>query len=261
MEPISDVDLSVPHYFIPHHHVLKPSSSTTKLRVVFDASSKTSSGVSLNELLLVGPAIQTDLLSTVLRFRYYTYVFTADISKMYRQVSLHPNDRRFHYILWRSDGRDPIAIYQLCTVTYDTTSASFLATRALRQLCIDEQHTYPRAADAAIHAFYVDDILTGANTLSEAIDLQFQLKTMLAKGGFELRKWCANHTEILNGTPDEGKEKFFQIKGDNAIKTLGVIWNPFIDKFLYEKPDSIAKPATTKRSVLSQIAQLFDPQV
>ncbi|XP_017472295.1 PREDICTED: uncharacterized protein LOC108363441 [Rhagoletis zephyria] len=111
MEPISDVDLSVPHYFIPHHHVLKPSSSTTKLRVVFDASSKTSSGVSLNELLLVGPAIQTDLLSTVLRFRYYTYVFTADFSKMYRQVSLHPNDRRFHYIPWRSDERDPIAIY------------------------------------------------------------------------------------------------------------------------------------------------------
>lgn len=47
-------------YFIPHHAVLKASSSTTKLRVVFDASRKSSSGSSLNDILMIGPTIQDD---------------------------------------------------------------------------------------------------------------------------------------------------------------------------------------------------------
>lgn len=72
--------------FMPHHCVLKPTSSTTRLRVVFDASAQPSTGVSLNDMLMIGPVIQDDLFSIILRFRTLKYVFTADISKMYRQV-------------------------------------------------------------------------------------------------------------------------------------------------------------------------------
>lgn len=54
------VDSTLKHiFYIPHHCVFKPSSSTTKLRVVFDASAKTSDG-SLNETLLPGPKLQKD---------------------------------------------------------------------------------------------------------------------------------------------------------------------------------------------------------
>jgi len=45
-------------YFLPHHGVYKPLSSTTKLRVVFNASAKTTNGNSLNDLLLEGGVIQ-----------------------------------------------------------------------------------------------------------------------------------------------------------------------------------------------------------
>lgn len=44
-----------PIYFIPHHAVVKESSTTTKVRVVFDALSKSSNGVALNEIMLIGP--------------------------------------------------------------------------------------------------------------------------------------------------------------------------------------------------------------
>lgn len=47
-------------YYLPHHAVCKETSTTTKLRVVFDTSCKSISGLSLNDTLLVGPTIQQD---------------------------------------------------------------------------------------------------------------------------------------------------------------------------------------------------------
>lgn len=79
-----------PKYYMPHHAVLRPTSSSTKLRVVFDASAKSTNGVSLNEMLKAGPIVQSDILSILLRFRKHPFVFTADISKMYRRILVDP---------------------------------------------------------------------------------------------------------------------------------------------------------------------------
>ncbi len=68
-------------YYLPHHAVIKTGSSTTKVRVVFDASSKTATGVSLNDKLMVGPKLQEDLFCLLLRFRTHVVAFTADIEK------------------------------------------------------------------------------------------------------------------------------------------------------------------------------------
>ncbi|XP_039297790.1 uncharacterized protein LOC120354527 [Nilaparvata lugens] len=56
-------------FHIPHHPVFKPDSTTTKLRVVFDASAKSNTGVSLNEVLHIGYTVQPELFDIVLRFR------------------------------------------------------------------------------------------------------------------------------------------------------------------------------------------------
>ncbi|XP_037960437.1 uncharacterized protein LOC119689635 [Teleopsis dalmanni] len=120
-----------PRYFIPHHCVLKPDSTTTKLRVVFDASAKTISGHSLNDLMYNGPAVESDLFSTLLRFRRPRFVFTTDIEKMYRQVLINPEDRRYQLIIWRSSPNSTIRYYQLNTITYGTRAAPYLATRCL----------------------------------------------------------------------------------------------------------------------------------
>ena len=86
-------------YYLPHHAVIKNSSFTTKTRVVFDGSTKTSSGISLNETLMVGPTIQEDLFSIVFRFRSFIYALTADIQQMYRQVRVAPEDSLFQKII------------------------------------------------------------------------------------------------------------------------------------------------------------------
>jgi len=70
-------------FYLPHHCIFK-STQSNKIRVVFDASAKNSTGVSLNDTLMVGPTIQQDLFSILLRFCTFQFVFSADIVKMYR---------------------------------------------------------------------------------------------------------------------------------------------------------------------------------
>ncbi|XP_076659917.1 uncharacterized protein LOC143363203 [Halictus rubicundus] len=76
-------------YYLPHHGVVKVTSDTTKLRVVFDGSATTNSGISLNHALHTGPKIQDDLLYILLRFRIHRYcwqqwkfLFTHPISPL-----------------------------------------------------------------------------------------------------------------------------------------------------------------------------------
>ncbi|GFW19115.1 integrase catalytic domain-containing protein [Trichonephila clavipes] len=81
MEEIKNETLDKINYYIPHHSVYKPEKTSIPLRVVFDASAKTTSGFSLNSILLNGGIIQQDLFSIVSRFRKHEYAFSADIKK------------------------------------------------------------------------------------------------------------------------------------------------------------------------------------
>jgi len=58
-----DTSSTEERYYLPHHTVFKSSSSTTRTRVVFDGSCRSSNELSLNDTLLVGPTIQQDLYS------------------------------------------------------------------------------------------------------------------------------------------------------------------------------------------------------
>ena len=76
-------------YYLPTHGVVKDSSSTTKLRIVFDASARSSSGHSLNDSLLPGPWNYPLIPDILLRFRHHRVAITADVSKMFQEIELH----------------------------------------------------------------------------------------------------------------------------------------------------------------------------
>lgn len=93
---------------------------------------------------MVGPTIQDDLFTLLLRFREHTYVLVADIEKMYRQFLLR-EDRKFQKILCLEN--DKVQKYQLNTVTFGIAPAAFLAIRYLHRLSEDEGDKYPLAAN------------------------------------------------------------------------------------------------------------------
>lgn len=246
-------------FFIPHHCVIREMSSSTKLRVVFDASLQTTSGKSLNDMVFTGPKLQRDISEIIMRFRLHPFVLAADIIKMYRMILILPKERKYQHILWQETKDHDIKEFELKTLTYGVASSPFLALRVLKQLSLDDGHKYPQAASVLQEDIFMDDILTGSDTLEETLELRNQLIQLLACGGFELHKWSSNNPALLKDIPVQHQESpvSFDLENQHIIKLLGVQWTPSSDIFSYkiELPD----PKPTKRSILSQIARIFDP--
>ena len=95
--PIEDMEKNPSEvFYLPMHTVYKASSSTTKIRAIFDDSAKSSSCVSLNDMLLVGPTVHPPLIDVLLYFRLHYIALIADISKMYRPIELDGANSDLH---------------------------------------------------------------------------------------------------------------------------------------------------------------------
>ncbi|KAL0901649.1 hypothetical protein ABMA27_006857 [Loxostege sticticalis] len=100
----SDIDNDKAVY-LSHHAVVKEDRETTKVRVVFNASSK-----GTNNICIV-----------------------SDLVKMYRQVLVNKDHANFQRILWRDHPIEPIKHYKLLTLTFGTACAPYLAVKTLQQ--------------------------------------------------------------------------------------------------------------------------------
>ncbi|XP_053698923.1 uncharacterized protein LOC128745882 [Sabethes cyaneus] len=262
MRPVSSEESEPNHvHYLPHHAVLKDSSTTTKLRVVFDGSAKTSTGYSINDALQTGPIVQDELLTLILRFRKYAIALVADIEKMYRQVLVHSEDTSLQRILWRFRHDEPLRAYELLTVTYGLTPSSFLATRTLEQLASDEGKNFPLGGPALRKNFYVDDYIGGAETVEDAIQTRLELDQLLTKGGFQLRKWTSNNPKVLESIDPShiGTMPTLQFDVGQTTKALGVSWEPSTDKLLFHSTLTHRDHPLTKRAILSSVSKHFDP--
>ncbi|XP_073838259.1 uncharacterized protein isoform X2 [Musca autumnalis] len=140
-------------YIIPHHCILSPNSSSTKLRVVFDASDGTSSNHSLNYKLMVGPTIHQDLITTLFSFLSNKYALTAKISKMYRQFRIGEPDRMFLIVLWRSNKNANIKVSNIST--YETP---LFATCRPRSSTWNRVHTQTHTSSRTIVTFVLSSL-------------------------------------------------------------------------------------------------------
>ncbi|GBO26087.1 hypothetical protein AVEN_46712-1 [Araneus ventricosus] len=152
-------------------------------------------------------------------------------------------------IVWESGENDTVKTYKLNTVTYGTTSAPYLATRVLHQLVKDEGQCFPLAATD----FYMDDVLTGGDSLEEVRELQIQFIRLLARAGMELHKWRTNASNLRSNISEE---KEYSFSCSSETKALGILWDHLTDCFSFKV---LPGPQNTKRAVLSNIARIFDP--
>ncbi len=124
-EQVPQVDLDKPPSqacYLPIHVVRKESSTTTKLRAVFDASASTSTGTSLNDILLIGPTVHPPLVDVLIRFRSHRIALIADVSRMYRAVLLSESDKDLHRFVWRSNTKAPLLDYRMRRVTFGVSA-------------------------------------------------------------------------------------------------------------------------------------------
>ena len=130
------------------HVVVKQSSTTTKVRVVFDASVKTSTGVSLNDTLCVGPTVHSTLVDVLLRFRLHRVALIANVSRMYHAVALAPLDKDLHCFVWRDSPDKPLEDFTMTRVTFGVSASSFIANMCVKQNAVDYASLYPLATKA-----------------------------------------------------------------------------------------------------------------
>ncbi|XP_008183743.1 uncharacterized protein LOC103309618 [Acyrthosiphon pisum] len=247
-------------YYIPHHAVIRPDSTTTKMRIVFDASANTSSGMSLNDNLYCGKKLQQDLPGIILRFRLHPIVFTADIKKMFRQIVVTETHRPYQRLLYRFNPEEPVQEYEMNRVTFGQKCSPFIAIRTLHKL-VDDEASNDEALKSIVHQdLYVDDIVTGTSTLNEALELTQNLITLFEKGKFELRKWSSNSEQLLTHIPLEHQQVLpitFEEPDSGCTKVLGLRWDPKVDSLSYQYQPCPVK--FSKRAILSEIARIYDP--
>ena len=247
-------------WFLPHFPVVKLDKITTKIRVVFDASAAYH-GLSLNEAMKSGPNLQSDMSEILIRFRRKPIALICDISEMYLQIELAPEDKPFHRFLWReSDDQCEPTIYEFNRIVFGGTSSPFLAQFVSKKNAEFYQAKYPKAVETVLESTYMDDSMDSVEGDEAAVQLYHELKGLWDKAGMKTHKWLSNSPKVMELISNPGPVKSFTIGAIDilATKTLGVVWKPDEDCLSFDlKEDDIVK--YTKRSFLKRVASVFDP--
>ncbi len=251
-----------PHCYLPVHGVFKDSSSTTKVRAVFDASARSSSSYSFNDCLLPGPNLYPPLQDILLRFRRYPIGMSADISKMFREILLNPEEKNFHRFLM-CDQSGAVLDCRMDRLTFGVKCSPFLATQVLHTLARLHASSHPAASSAILHNFYVDDLLSGAHNVEAADALRRELCDLLAQAGMVLRKWRTNSKQLLGLIPEELHDSSSSVSfqpPNHAPKALGIHWDVENDSFHVSVPDILpSQAAVTKSHSISHCRRFRHP--
>ena len=115
-------------HYLPHHGVVRQDKTTSKLRIVYDASAKTN-GPSLNDCLYTGPSFGQSIFDILLRFRFHRVALAGDIEKAFLMVSVQEKDRDSLRFLWTRDvkGEVPdVVVLRFTRVVFGVNSSPFL---------------------------------------------------------------------------------------------------------------------------------------
>ena len=246
--PPEQVDHSQPEWYLPLQAVFTPDKSSTKVRLVFDSSSKGHDGLSLNDHLEKGPNYINCLPDVLTAWRWNEVAYSGDIRKMFNQVIVHPSDQVYHRFLWRRNPNDPPEVYQWKRLSFGDKPAPDIATNAVNFLAKKSQEEFPSAAKELQNHTYVDDIGGSTPTAEVAVQMTSDIDKVLGKGHFIIKVWHSNNKEV----DQSGGEQFTDF--------LGHKWDKLNDKFSLKK-DSVSSVSQefTKRTCLASLAQLWDP--
>ena len=247
-------------WFLPHFPVYRPEKVTTKTRIVFDASAKYR-GISLNDMILSGPKLQSSLFDVLMRFRRYPIAVACNIREMYLQIRIPAQDRSYFRFLWRDLvlNRRP-DVYEFERVVFGDASVPFRAQFVAQENAQRHKATFPLAAETVGKSTYMDDSLDSTKTEEEAIELYRQLNGLWNLAGMQPRKWLSNSSRVLEKIPCEKRAAEIDLERGSipSIKTLGVLWSAKEDVFSFQV-EMASRAQLTKRSILRRVSKVFDP--
>ena len=279
-------------YCIPHRAVIRHESTTTRIRVVFDASSKIRSDtVSLNNCLYVSPLL-LPAIDVLIRFRAWRVGLVADVMQAFHQINVSEEQKDFLLFIWLEDifsDNPKLLILRFNRILFGTNSSPFLLKGTLHHHITKYYKEDIGFTTKLLESLYVDDVSSGSGTTEGGFELYQEAKSCFAQGGFHLRKWASNSTELMhhiehdiasnaeNQTNEENKDvvlensdsfaKVFvgetkEIKSPRQVRTLGLTWDCDEDQFDFNLAKLVEFSRSlepTKRNVFRLNAKLWDP--
>ena len=250
-----------PVRYVDHHEVFK-EESTTPLRIVINSSFRHGNELSFNDILMKGPNVLTSLYEILLRWRLYPVAFVGDVSKMYHNVKTGELEGNLRRMLWRNcEQNRPPDVYGFNVVTFGDRPAGCIAVSALKSTADLFSSVSEKAAHVLKEDSYMDDVVSGENSMSEAEGLSEDIQDIAAKGGFKFKKFLFSKPSI------EENEVV------TSEKVLGVGWKPIDDtvhvkvdlnhnkrtKGLRKPPVAVDDIPFSRRICLRLVNGIFDP--
>lgn len=255
-----------PVWWLPHFGVTNPNKPG-KLRLVYDAAAKYQ-GTCLNDYLLSGPDLLNSLLGVLFKFRSGPIAYTADIADMFLRIKIRKEDQGVQLFLWRGKdrSRDP-DIYVMDSMIFGAKSSPTSAIYILNKNASEFQDAYPDSVKSIHDKHYMDDYLDSVQSVDEARQLIKEVSKIHAAGGFTIRGWVTNSSELRHELPAvvPGTVNFDK-SPNSGERTLGMIWKPESDELAFDlsfkrlPPDIVEGNVTpTKRDFLKFVMSIFDP--
>ncbi|XP_064475734.1 uncharacterized protein LOC135389629 [Ornithodoros turicata] len=269
----TDAESKGPVYYMPHSAVIREDRATTKVRVVFDASSHAPQCPSLNECLDKGVNLNPDILQLLIRFRSFKIALTADIEKAFLQVQVREKDRDVFRYIWFEQQPDcgkyvgdseGLQTLRMTRVPFGATSSPFLLSATIQHHLNGIDGNLKATAEKLRKSFYVDDLVTGVDSEEEARKLYEDSMLIMKAAGMNLRKWTSNSVNLQvmfdGGLSCEATSSVSEILSPQQI--LGVSWDKardFLQVSLKSLFTFLLETGDTKRFVLQASSRVFDP--
>ena len=243
----SDADLPYQPYYLPHKPVIKLNKVTSKIRPVLDGSCKSFNGLSINDLLDEGPSLNPNIVSILLRFRRWLVALLADIRMAFLQVSLHPYFRDLCRFMLKFG--DTIRVMRFTRIPFGLSCSPFILNAVIKTHlnCYEESNAKRELSEN----MFVDDLISGADSLSEASEMYKECNRIIQDAGMVFTKWCSNDKDL----------NLFMNKDQEVVtsKVLGVAYDVYKDLFYFIGLDPSLIIFCTKRVIFSFIAKFYDP--
>ena len=191
-EPCKFANSSQPVHYLPHHCVIRRDKQTTKLRIVYNGSAKAKSEtVSLNVCLKTGPNLIPKLFDILIRFRWHAVAVTADIEKAFLMVEIKPSDRDMLRFLWLKSPHDvesEVLELRFTRLVFGLRPSPAILGCVISHHLDKYQSRHPEVIQSIKNSFYVDDLISGGDTVEEAFNTYLVGNKAMSEGGFNLRK-------------------------------------------------------------------------
>ena len=155
-------------FYMPHKPVVRKQATTTKVRMVHDASSKLED-VSLTQCLYIGPNLQPLLFDILARMRIHPIWIIGDVKQAFLQISIAPQDRdalRFLYISPESGKELHLRFTRL---PFCRGPSPFGMGAVFRRLWDENENEFPETVEKMRLDTCVDDVNQGGHKKIRAL--------------------------------------------------------------------------------------------